>query len=120
MEITTQTAGLADISPGDASPAQAREILFSIFRQPTPDLLLDVYVALRAWVWKALDQRRRGPELTAWSDLLGIASSLMAQNGQPALGERLGALRELVGESIAVRDILGPSISQGAAMLRKH
>jgi DNA-binding transcriptional ArsR family regulator len=101
-----QAVGLNDIASADASPAQAREALLAIFGQPTPDLLRDVYLALRAWVWKALDQRRRGSELRAWNDILGTTSSLMAQHGQSSLGERIAALHELVSESIAVGEAL--------------
>jgi hypothetical protein len=99
--------GLNDIASAEASPAQAREALLAIFCQPTPDLLRDVYLALRALVWKTLDQRRRDSDLKAWSDILGAASSLMARHGQPALSERIAALRELVSESIAVGERLG-------------
>src|ERR1700761_1577965 len=102
-----QRVSLNDIASAEASPAQTREALLAIFRQPTPDLLYDVYVALRAWVWKALDQRRRDPDLRAWNDILGAASTLMAQHGQPSLGERIAALHELLSESIAVGETLG-------------
>ena len=102
-----QGVGLNDIASANASPAQAREALLAIFGQPTPDLLRDVYLALRAWVWKALDQRRRDSDLRAWNDILGAASSLMAQHGQPSLGERIAALHELLSESIAVGERLG-------------
>jgi DNA-binding HxlR family transcriptional regulator len=105
--MTAEAAGLKEIARADASPAQARELLFSIFGQPTPDLLSDVYAALRAWVWKALDQRRRDQDLIAWRDILGAASALMAKNGQPLLGERIGALTELVAESISVAEAFG-------------
>jgi DNA-binding MarR family transcriptional regulator len=102
-----QGVTLNGIASADASPAQAREVLLAIFGQPTPDVLRDVYLALRAWVWKALDQRRRDPDLRAWNDILGAASSLMAQNGQPSLGERITALHELLSESISVGETLG-------------
>jgi hypothetical protein len=72
----------------------------------TPDLLRDAYLALRAWVWKALDQRRRDPDLRAWNDILGAAATLMAQHGQPSLGERMAVLHELLSESIAVGETL--------------
>jgi DNA-binding MarR family transcriptional regulator len=101
-----QGVGLNDIASADASPAQAREALLAIFGQPTPDLLRDVYLALRAWGWKALDQRRRDSDLRAWNDVLGAASALMAQNGQSSLGERIAALHELLSESIAVGERL--------------
>ena len=73
---------------------------------PRRTLLQDAYLALRAFAWKALDQRRRDPELREWDDLLCAAATLMAQHGQPALAERLTALHELLGESVAVSETL--------------
>jgi len=100
--MVTQARGLNDIARADASPEEASEILLAVFTQPTPDLLDDTYLALRAWVWKALDQRRRDPELRAWSDILGAAASLMAQHARPPLSARIRTLKELIQESIAV------------------
>lgn len=57
----------------------------------------DAYLALRAWVWKALDGRRRYPELREWADILDAASALLAEQGQAALAERLTALHDLLG-----------------------
>src|SRR5919107_6069633 len=104
--MAPQAAGLNSIARADASPAQARETLLAILGQPSEELLQDAYLALRAFAWKALDQRRRDPELREWDDLLCAAASLMAQHGQPALAERLTALHELVGESIAAGEAL--------------
>lgn len=104
--MAPQAAGLNTIARAEASPPQAREALLAVFGQPSAELLRDAYLALRAWVWKALDQRRRDPELREWDDLLCAAASLMAQHGQPALAERLTALHELVSESIAVAETL--------------
>lgn len=104
--MAPQAAGLNTIARAEASPAQAREALLAVFGQPSPELLQDAYLALRAWVWKALDQRRRDPELREWDDILRAATSLTAQHGQPALAERLTALHELLSESIAVGEAL--------------
>ena len=110
------TATLNDIARANASPAQAREVLFAILDQPSPALMRDAYLALRAWVWKTLDQRRRDPELRDWNDILGAASSLMTQHGQPLLGERISALQELISEAIAV----GERIQASEVTQRQH
>jgi len=107
--MTTRVIGLNEIARDDASPAEARDVLLSIFGQPTPDLLNDAYLALRSWVWKALDQRRRDSELRDWNDMLSATATLMANNGQPSLAERLRALSELVSESINVAETFGAS-----------
>jgi hypothetical protein len=104
--MAPQAAGLNTIARAEASPAQAREVLLAVLGQPSPELLQDAYLALRTWVWKTLDQRRRDPELREWDDLLCAAAALMAQHGQPVLAERLTALHELLSESIAVGETL--------------
>ncbi|MDO9712240.1 hypothetical protein [Paracraurococcus lichenis] len=80
--------------------------MLAAFGNPSPDLLRDVYLSLRSWAWKTLDQRRRDPELRDWYDILAAASSSMALSGQPALAERLTALGELLAESIAIAETL--------------
>lgn len=104
--MVVRTTSLNDIARMDASPADARELLLSYFRQPTGELLDDVYFALRSWVWKSLDQRRRDPDLRAWRDILGAVSTLMVHSGQPALAQKIEALGELISESIAVSEVL--------------
>jgi len=94
--MAPQVAGLNSIARAEASAAQARETLLAVLGQPSEELLQDAYLALRAFAWKALDQRRRDPELREWDDLLCAAATLMAQHGQPALAERLTALHELL------------------------
>src|SRR3954470_4854652 len=104
--MAPQAASLNTIARAEASPARAREVLLAIFGQASPELLQDAYLALRAWAWKALDQRRRDPELREWDDLLCAAAALMAQHRQPARAERLTALHELLSESVAVSETL--------------
>ena len=101
-----RTPSLNTIARGEASPQQAREVLLAIFEQPSVELLQDAYLALRAWVWKALDQRRRDPELREWDDILSAVAMLMAHNDQPALSERLIGLHEVLSESVALGEAL--------------
>lgn len=92
---------LNDIARGDADPTQARALVADMLERASRETLLDLYHALRAWVWKALDQRRRGPELRDWHDI--IASSATVTGGSdPSLGAKLDSLQELLSESIAV------------------
>lgn len=106
-KMAYRAASLSDIATAAASPAEAREVVRSVFGQPTPDLLRETYYALRSWVWKALDQRRRDPDLRAWRGIIEAASTLMANNGQISLSEKTAALGELVREWIAVGKNLG-------------
>ncbi|MGE8131804.1 hypothetical protein ACQKQD_33225 [Methylobacterium sp. NPDC080182] len=61
------------------------------------------YAAVRAWVWKALDGRRRDPELREWFDVLKRVTAFL-RTKDAALAERVVALHELVHESIAVSE----------------
>ena len=94
------------IARGEATPSEARAALVAVFDEPTPELMEDAYLALRAWVWKALDGRQRDSELREWADILDAASALLTEHGQAALAERLTALHELIGESVAVATAL--------------
>src|SRR3978361_854786 len=104
--MAPQVAGLNSIARAEASAVQARETLLAVLGQPSEDRWQDASLALRAFAWKALAQRRRAPELREWDDLLCAAATLMAQQGQPALAERLTALHELLSESVAVSETL--------------
>lgn len=99
-------ADLNGIARAEASPAEAREALLATFGRPSPELLRDAYLALRSWAWKALDQRRRDPELRDWHGIVEACSALMARHGQPALAEHLAAVGELLAESISVAEAL--------------
>jgi hypothetical protein len=96
--------GLGRIGLGVATPLEARDALLAALVPMTREGAEDAFVVLRAWTWKALDQRRRDPELRGWSDIITAAAALMAQGGHADLAERLKALDELVLESAAVGD----------------
>ena len=91
-------ATLNTVARPDADPAQARAVLASLLDSNSLDVMRDIYVALRAWVWKALDQRRRDPELREWHDIIAASSAIMAPQ-QPDLAAKLDVLHELVSES---------------------
>ncbi len=100
----------ADITPGAARETLA-DLLTSVH---TPKVLEDVYLALRAWVWKTLDQRRRDAELREWHDILGATASLIAGQST-ALAAKLDALQELIGESVVAGERLNVQ-----DVLRRH
>jgi len=56
-------SGLNSIARAEASPAETREALLAALGQPSEELQQDARLALRAFDWKALDQRRQDPEL---------------------------------------------------------
>lgn len=83
-----QAPGLNTIARAEATPAQAREILQTVFGPPSPELLRDACLALRASAWKAQDERRRDAELREWDALLRAAACLMARLGAVSLASR--------------------------------
>ena len=98
-------ATLDDIALGDVEPAQARAALSKALQDGDARMMQQAYVALRAWVWKALDGRRRDPELREWFDIFKRVAAFV-RTKDVALAERVVALHELVHESIAVSDRL--------------
>jgi hypothetical protein len=110
--------GLGRIGRGIATPLEARDALLAALVPMTREGAEDAYLALRAWTWKALDGRRRDPELRGWSDIITAAAALMGQRGHADLAERLRALDELVLESAAVGDAIsveGPGLERARA-----
>ncbi len=98
-------ATLDDIALGDVTSAQARAALAEALRDGDDGTMQRAYAAMRAWVWKALDARRRDPELREWFDVLKRVAALL-RTRDAALAERFATLHELVHESIAVSERL--------------
>lgn len=99
------SARLQEIALGHATAAQARAIVGAALREGTPESVQGVYAALRAWVWKAVNGRRRDEELREWFDLLRRTGSFL-KDGYAAHAERLQVLHELIYESISVSEVL--------------
>ena len=102
--MATETT-LSDIAAGEATPEQALAVLSEVLRRGEPTAAQQAYVSLRAWVWKALNARRRDPELRAWFDVLRRMAAFL-KTRDAALAERVATLHELVQESIAVAERL--------------
>lgn len=60
----------------------------------------NLYLALRSWTWKALDQRRRDDELRGWVDLIRRARLRVGRSSWRY--HQLETLAELLAESVAV------------------
>jgi predicted transcriptional regulator len=101
------TSDLNDIALGHANSAQARAALGAALRDASPESVQAVYTALRAWVWKALNERRRDEELREWFDVLRRTGSFLKERYN-AHAERIQALHELIYESISVSEVLPP------------
>jgi hypothetical protein len=108
--------GLNRVARADATATEARDLLVASFEQATPEMLEDVYLALRSWTWKALNQRYGAVELREWHDILFGSGVLMSRHGRADLGERMAALCELLAESIAA----GDDVQADRLVARKH
>lgn len=88
------------IAGGGIDAAEARGILNALPREIQLDGARRLFVALRAWTWKALDQKRRDPELREWHDVIKRAQ--VRTKGFDRIAAQLQVLLDLVHESIVV------------------
>ena len=112
--ITTRMQHFDDISTGVLDAKDARELIAKLPNELEADQANELYVALRSWTWKALDQKRRDDELREWIDLFKRAK--LRLRGSEQISAQVQVLIELVSESVAVAARL--PVSQ--VMSRKH
>lgn len=98
---------LAEIALGAASLDAARRAIDEALRDASAQTARSIYGALRAWVWKALDGRRRDDELREWFDLLRRVSGALSER-HSGVAERVAALHDLIYESISTSEVLTP------------
>lgn len=79
---------------------EARSGIAALPRELGERDVVRLYQALRAWTWKALDQRRRDDELREWADLIRRARLRVPADG--AIRHKLETLAELIAESVSV------------------
>ncbi len=96
---------LNDVARGELSAAKARVAVSEALKEVTPNSVGQIYASLRAWVWKALNARRRDQELREWFDLLKRAAHILERDYR-LFAERIATLHDLVYESIAVSEAL--------------
>ena len=95
-----------DIALGVATPGEARAMIRSSIDGLTEDRAYRIYEALRAWTWKALNERRRDPDLREWHDIIRSTDALFAK-AYPVLAGRVATLADLVYESVVVAEAFG-------------
>lgn len=111
----SETARLDAVAQGVADAAEARATVAALLKEPDEAGVAAVYTALRAWVWKALDGRRRDAELREWYSLLEGVEGRLTKNFA-AYANRIRTLHELVSESIAVAE----TVSTEQVLEREH
>ncbi|WP_242416453.1 hypothetical protein [Sphingomonas panni] len=95
------------IRQGQIAASQAWTILGPIIETADRSLATKVCDALRSWVWKALDRRRRDPELRQWIDLLNRVEAFFTERFAN-LAAKLEVLADMLHESLAVADFAVP------------
>lgn len=93
-------ARLEAIASGAISALEARKVLAAVSGDIDSLAARKLYIVLRSWVWKALDAKRRDPELREWHDLVKRAQSRVKAHERAAW--QIQVLADLVYESVAV------------------
>ena len=102
---------LDQIAEGSLSATQARAAIAELPRDVDQVTARRIYVSFRSWTWKAIDQKRRDPELREWFDLLKRAQVRLRP--YEAVAAQMQVLMDLISESVSVAgrrpvsDVLG-------------
>lgn len=103
--MNADIALLEKIASADVDAAQAEKIIAPIIVSADERIAKKVYRALRAWTWKALNERRRDEDLRAWYQLIrGVSAFFLREHKSQS--DSLQVLYELIHESIAVSEII--------------
>ena len=99
---------LDEIATGEISASLASDLIKLALRELTEQKVQKLYTVLRAWVWKALNERRRDAELRKWHAIIHQTSAYL-EDEYLCHAERIRVLHELIYESISVSEVLTSS-----------
>lgn len=103
---------LDKIATGEVSVTVASKLIKTTMEELTESKVQKLYTVLRAWVWKALNERRRDSELRRWHALISQTSAYL-EDDYSCHAERIRVLHELVHESISVSIVYSfPELAQ--------
>ncbi|TCP80802.1 hypothetical protein C8J31_11442 [Rhizobium sp. PP-CC-2G-626] len=95
---------LDNIALGTLTPREAQERIAS-FRGRLDKIAAErIYTVLKAWVWRAIYERRRDDELREWFGVIRATSKFLAMEKFDEASVMLKAISEMLEESIAVAD----------------
>jgi hypothetical protein len=97
--MSTLDAGLEQIETGEASAKEARQAIAELLEEGSEKSFERLYATLGAWLWRALEGRRRDDELREWFDVLRRVSAALAPKNA-AYAERFRAFYDLLQMSI--------------------
>ncbi|MGY3396440.1 hypothetical protein CO683_40590 [Bradyrhizobium ottawaense] len=106
---------LEKIETGEATANEARRVVSEFLKEGSEQSLERLYATLGAWVWNALESRRRDPELREWFDILRRMSATLGPRNA-AYAERFRAFYDLLQMSINTSKLARPS----EVMHRQH
>lgn len=106
---------LDEIAFGDIDADAAYRIIRPILESSDEKSAQRIYVILRSWLWKALNERRRDADLREWFNVLRAVSAYFKKEGL-LQAERVRTLYELLHESIAVPEVM----PKGEILERSH
>ncbi|SFP78748.1 Winged helix DNA-binding domain-containing protein [Bradyrhizobium sp. Ghvi] len=107
--------GLEKIETGEATATEARRLISELLKEGSERSLERLYATLGAWIWNALESRRRDPELREWFDILRRTSATLGPRNA-AYAERFRAFYDLLQMSINTSKLARPS----EVMHRQH
>lgn len=98
------------LATGDLPAAEAKAILAQFLSVVSDETIPSrIYTVFRAWVWKALRQRRDDDELRLWYTLMRSTADTLRSKRYHSVSDKIVPLYELVDESITVSETLTPS-----------
>lgn len=101
----TEMLTLEDVMSGETTARQAHDVISPLLSSGDEGQVRKACTALRAWTWKALNERRRDSDLRVWyNHLKGYAAFL--EESDPEHSIRLSVLCELIYESVSVAEVI--------------
>ncbi|MCK1683569.1 hypothetical protein IVA87_30295 [Bradyrhizobium sp. 147] len=108
---------LEKIETGEATASEARRLISELLKEGSEKSLERLYATLGAWIWNALESRRRDPELREWFDILRRTSATLAPRNA-AYAERFRAFYDLLQMSINTSKLARVSVVAILRLLR--
>lgn len=94
---------LYPVAIGDVDAEDGYKIIRPLLNELDEKTAQNIYTALRAWLWKALNERRRDGDLKNWINVFRAVRARFEREGLPH-AEYIRVLYELLQESISVAD----------------
>lgn len=106
---------LEDVGQAELTAAEALVPFKTALATLTSQTANDIYVALRSWLWKAINGRRRDDDLREWYSLMQRVAARVEQD-HASIASKIEVLQDLLYETIGVSEML----PQEDVLRRKH